>query len=110
MAWDQRIGLVGGRETVALIESLVRPRPHHPLPIIVAFGPGRSGKLLLSTGVRRAFDTTVHSIQPDIAAVSDLVLATQMLRSATSTAGYLHKPFSQISDAYAKVSEQFKQE
>jgi Cdc6-like AAA superfamily ATPase len=55
MVLDQRIGLVGRDETVALIESLVRPRPSRPLPIIVAYGPGGSGKSALLDHVERRY-------------------------------------------------------
>lgn len=55
MALDQRIGLVGRDEPVALIEYLLRARPRLPLPVVVAFGPGGSGKSALLDHVARRY-------------------------------------------------------
>lgn len=49
---DQGIGLVGREETIELVELLVRSRP---LPILVAFGPGGSGKSALLSHVERRY-------------------------------------------------------
>src|SRR5690606_28435059 len=46
MVDEQDVGLVGRDETVALIELLVERR-RQPLPIVVASGPGGSGKTAL---------------------------------------------------------------
>ncbi|SMD14111.1 ATP-binding protein [Lentzea albidocapillata] len=44
MALEPEIGLVGRDDITALVASLVERRAKHPLPVIVAFGPGGSGK------------------------------------------------------------------
>ncbi|WP_439664429.1 hypothetical protein ACSHWB_25125 [Lentzea sp. HUAS TT2] len=55
MALEPEIGLVGRDDITALVESLVERRAKHPLPVIVAFGPGGSGKTSLLDHVRRRY-------------------------------------------------------
>lgn len=55
MALEPEIGLVGRDDLTALVESLVERRTRHPLPVIVAFGPGGSGKTSLLDHVRRRY-------------------------------------------------------
>ncbi|NKE58727.1 ABC transporter substrate-binding protein [Lentzea sp. PSKA42] len=55
MALEPEIGLVGRDDITALVESLVERRPKNPLPVIVAFGPGGSGKTSLLDHVRRRY-------------------------------------------------------
>ncbi|KOV79121.1 hypothetical protein [Nocardia sp. NRRL S-836] len=55
MALEPEIGLVGRDELTALVESLVERRGNHPLPVVVAFGPGGSGKTSLLDHVRRRY-------------------------------------------------------
>ncbi len=55
MALEPEIGLVGRDDLTALVESLVERRARQPLPVIVAFGPGGSGKTSLLDHVRRRY-------------------------------------------------------
>ncbi|MFS8101671.1 hypothetical protein LFM09_31545 [Lentzea alba] len=55
MALEPEIGLVGRDDITALVESLVERRKRHSLPVIVAFGPGGSGKTSLLDHVRRRY-------------------------------------------------------
>ncbi|MET9229687.1 hypothetical protein [Lentzea sp. NPDC003310] len=55
MALEPEIGLVGRDDITALVESLVERRAKQPLPVIVAFGPGGSGKTSLLDHVRRRY-------------------------------------------------------
>ncbi|RAS63247.1 hypothetical protein C8D87_107396 [Lentzea atacamensis] len=55
MALESEIGLVGRDGITALVESLVERRHKQPLPVIVAFGPGGSGKTSLLDHVRRRY-------------------------------------------------------
>jgi ABC-type branched-subunit amino acid transport system substrate-binding protein len=55
MALEPEIGLVGRDDITALVESLVERRKKHALPVIVAFGPGGSGKTSLLDHVRRRY-------------------------------------------------------
>ncbi|MGW6447935.1 hypothetical protein [Lentzea sp. NPDC055074] len=55
MALEPEIGLVGRDDITALVESLVERRASHPLPVIVAFGPGGSGKTSLLDHVHRRY-------------------------------------------------------
>lgn len=55
MALDSQIGLVGRDDTAALIELLMKWRPRRPLPVLVAFGPGGSGKTALLDHVQRRY-------------------------------------------------------
>ncbi|GAA3686066.1 hypothetical protein GCM10022267_86120 [Lentzea roselyniae] len=55
MALESEIGLVGRDDITALVESLVERRHKQPLPVIVAFGPGGSGKTSLLDHVRRRY-------------------------------------------------------
>ncbi|MDX8050383.1 ABC transporter substrate-binding protein [Lentzea sp. BCCO 10_0798] len=55
MALEPEIGLVGRDDITALVESLVERRAKHPLPVIVAFGPGGSGKTSLLDHVHRRY-------------------------------------------------------
>ena len=55
MALDSQIGLVGRDDTAALIEHLMKGRPRRPLPVLVAFGPGGSGKTALLDHVQRRY-------------------------------------------------------
>ncbi|MFC3894149.1 hypothetical protein ACFOWZ_21950 [Lentzea rhizosphaerae] len=55
MALEPEIGLVGRDDITALVESLVERRHKHPLPVIVAYGPGGSGKTSLLDHVRRRY-------------------------------------------------------
>ncbi|RDI17432.1 ATP-binding protein [Lentzea flaviverrucosa] len=55
MALEPEIGLVGRDDIAALVESLEERRAKHPLPVIVAFGPGGSGKASLLDHVRRRY-------------------------------------------------------
>lgn len=59
MALEPEIGLVGRDDITTLVESLVERRGNtkrrHLLPVIVAFGPGGSGKTSLLDHVRRRF-------------------------------------------------------
>jgi ABC-type branched-subunit amino acid transport system substrate-binding protein len=55
VALDSQIGLVGRDDTAALIELLMKWRPRRPLPVVVAFGPGGSGKTALLDHVQRRY-------------------------------------------------------
>lgn len=55
MALDSQIGLVGRDDTAALIELLMKWRPRRQLPVLVAFGPGGSGKTALLDHVQRRY-------------------------------------------------------
>ncbi|HEV3359850.1 MAG TPA: hypothetical protein VG247_23810 [Pseudonocardiaceae bacterium] len=55
MALDSQIGLVGRDDTAALIELLMRWRTRRHLPVLVAFGPGGSGKSALLDHVQRRY-------------------------------------------------------
>ncbi|MET8761695.1 hypothetical protein [Lentzea sp. NPDC004782] len=55
MALEPEIGLVGRDDLTALVESLVERRKKHTLPVIVAFGPGGSGKTSLLDHVHRRY-------------------------------------------------------
>ena len=55
MALEPGIGLVGRDDTAALIESLVDRRPRQTLPIVVAYGPGGSGKTALLDHISRRY-------------------------------------------------------
>jgi hypothetical protein len=55
MALEPEIGLVGRDDITALVESLVERRAKQTLPVIVAFGPGGSGKTSLLDHVRRRY-------------------------------------------------------
>ncbi|MEU7480955.1 hypothetical protein AB0A63_33610 [Lentzea sp. NPDC042327] len=55
MALEPEIGLVGRDELTRLVESLVERRGNHPLPVVVAYGPGGSGKTSLLDHVRRRY-------------------------------------------------------
>ncbi|KAA2254902.1 hypothetical protein F0L68_29420 [Solihabitans fulvus] len=55
MALEADIGLVGRADTAALIESLIDRRSRQPLPIIVAYGPGGSGKTALLDHLKRRY-------------------------------------------------------
>ncbi|MET9628087.1 hypothetical protein ABZX92_11550 [Lentzea sp. NPDC006480] len=55
MALEPEIGLVGRDDITALVESLVERRKRATLPVIVAFGPGGSGKTSLLDHVRRRY-------------------------------------------------------
>ncbi|ANZ34960.1 hypothetical protein BBK82_01605 [Lentzea guizhouensis] len=55
MALEPEIGLVGRDDLTRLVESLVERRGNHPLPVVVAFGPGGSGKTSLLDHVRRRY-------------------------------------------------------
>ena len=55
MVLDSQIGLVGRDDTAALIELLMKWRPRRQLPVLVAFGPGGSGKTALLDHVQRRY-------------------------------------------------------
>ncbi|MEV6238933.1 hypothetical protein [Lentzea sp. NPDC051838] len=55
MALEPEIGLVGRDDITALVESLMERRKRSTLPVIVAFGPGGSGKTALLDHVRRRY-------------------------------------------------------
>ncbi len=55
MALDSQIGLVGRDDIAALIELLMKWRTRRQLPVLVAFGPGGSGKTALLDHVQRRY-------------------------------------------------------
>jgi ABC-type branched-subunit amino acid transport system substrate-binding protein len=55
VALDSQVGLVGRDDTAALIELLMKWRPRRQLPVLVAFGPGGSGKTALLDHVQRRY-------------------------------------------------------
>ena len=53
---DQGVGLVGRASTVELVEHLVERDSRRRLPVVVAYGPGGSGKTALITHLERRYD------------------------------------------------------
>ncbi|MFB9908703.1 hypothetical protein [Allokutzneria oryzae] len=63
---EPEIGLVGRDATAALVESLIDRRTRVPLPVVVAFGPGGSGKTMLLDHVERRCRPSVPLARVDL--------------------------------------------
>lgn len=53
---NQHVGLVGREHAVELVEQLVERDSRKPLPVIVAYGPGGSGKTAFITHLERRYN------------------------------------------------------